>query len=979
MNWPGQEVNYQPPSVAGQPVVDLSDPTKAAGDARDETRTGIAVRGEVRDVNKTEFDQKGALYERYTKLPEVKNYRVAVQQLAQAIETGDGPQADLALTYAFAKAMDPESVVRESEQGMVTGSQPWFQSAVEATKKQFGMDGAGNYTPETRKQIRAQIANAVAQRNKLYNQQREYFTELAKRNNFDPYEVVGEHDANPFAERIRAWGREGQQSDARDPEMVGGLAKGTNVTFAGDDGTGFNRNKWLLETTGFTPDGEANLIAWMSANSGNPNITKEDVQAAYQRFSDGRSSGAVDDEFMAKFRAQKTPWQGFDSSFAENQLKIKAEQLAQERDTLGGATDAFVRGAAQVPSFGLADKLQAATETVFGGGTYDENMDRQRLINAADEIANPYARMGGELTGAVLTPYGAGARTPAELAKVAAVTSGATEFNQSSAPFAERILPSALAAGTGALMGYGTGKVVEEAAPFFGNMAERMRGNAAQDMAGDLPPELSRPEFIAAAQRQGVDYLPADLPGANATQIATAITDKTFGSKFIQDGAQKSVNSVQNAVTRTTDNLGGAGDNVAAGQAVQRGVNAWEDAANKRVSDLENKIPIKPNQNAVISNSVGALEDIQSRFSSNPELAGIVNDPRLSRYLTALRGRKEDISTGVLDAAGNPITKTRKFGGALSYQDLRAFRTEVGEMIGRPAFQSDISDKQLRNLYGALTRDIEQTASKVGPQALKAFKVANAYKRGVETRRENVMGMLLGKKLDMSPEKTFAQIQSWAKAKGGDFAKLSQAVRSLPDEEANAVRATIIDTLGKSTDGAQNSVGTAFSPSTFATRWNQLSPRAKAVLFQGEHRAALDDIAGLSTAMKNADRYNNKSNTGVVVGGAFTYGSTFANPLITAGVVGSQLLSGVILGSPRVAKWAAALSKKPNQQAMMAHIARLDNIAKAEPVIANDILQLQTRLREAFTGTPEKLAASEPDQKSQSLPPANTTTAGAPQ
>ena len=37
-------------------------------------------------------------------------------------------------------------------------------------------------------------------------------------------------------------------------------------------------------------------------------------------------------------------------------------------------------------------------------------------------------------------------------------------------------------------------------------------------------------------------------------------------------------------------------------------------------------------------------------------------------------------------------------------------------------------------------------------------------------------------------------------------------------------------------------------------------------------------------------------------------------------------------------------------------------IAKAEPVIANEVLQLQTRLREAFAGTPEKLAASEPDQ-----------------
>lgn len=204
------------------------DPYKDAGDKRDQTRTDIAVRGEVRDVDNTAFNQKDKLSERYSKLPEVKNYRVAVQQLAQAINTGEGPQSDLALTYAFAKAMDPESVVRESEQGMVTGSQPWFTSAVEATKKQFGMDGAGNYTPETRKQIRTQIANSVAQRNKLYNQQRNYFTELAKRNQFDPYEIVGEHDANPFAESVRAWGREDTVGQD-DPAMAG------NVPAAGDD------------------------------------------------------------------------------------------------------------------------------------------------------------------------------------------------------------------------------------------------------------------------------------------------------------------------------------------------------------------------------------------------------------------------------------------------------------------------------------------------------------------------------------------------------------------------------------------------------------------------------------------------------------------------------------------------------------------------------------------------------------------------
>jgi hypothetical protein len=937
------------PQGQPKPLIDLRDPSKARdleikeeGNARDSRREG-------RDIGKTEFDQKGALYERYSKLPEVKNYRVAVQQLAQAIDTGDGPQSDLALTYAFAKAMDPESVVRESEQGMVTSSQPWFLSAVEAAKKQFGMDGAGNYTPETRRQIRTQIANAVAQRNRLYNQQREFFTELATRNNFDPYEIIGEHDAKPFAERIRAWGQGGQKT-ANDPEMVGGLPKGTNITFAGDDGSGFDRNRWLMETTGFDPNGEANLVAWLGANSGNPNITKEDVQAAYQRFSEGRSTGAVDDEFIAKLRSGKTPFQGFDSSFAENQLKIKAEKLAQERDTFGGAVDAYVRGAAQVPSFGLVDKAQALTDTVFNGGTYAENMDRQRLINAADEIANPYPRLAGELTGAVLTPYGAGARTPMELAKVGAVTSGATEFNQSSAPFSERLLPTALATATGGVLGYGTGKAVETLSPVVSRMFSR-----APQASDDLPAEMSAPEFIAAAQRQNVDYLPADIPGSYGTQIATSIADKTLGSKFIQEGAQQSVDSVQNAVRRTTDNLGGAGDDVRAGQSIQRGVNAWQDAKEAQINDLYEKIPVASDAVADTTNTLSALRDVNNPLVSNPQLSAQISDPKLKAYQQALEG------------------------GGLSWQDLKSFRSYLGQKLGAPSFQSDIPKDRLKAIYAGLSADMEATAAKQGPKAITAFKRANTFKRAVETRRENVMVRLLGKNMDMTPEKTFAQMQSWAKAKGGDFAKLSQATRSIPEDEANAVRATFIDSLGTAPSGAQNASGTAFSPATFATRWNDIAPRAKAVLFQGEHRAALDDIAGLATSMKRADRYNNNSNTGVMVGGTATAATLLANPMVTLASIGGQVLSGVILGSPRLAKWVAALYKKPNAKAVEAHIARLDNLAKAEPIIADNVFQLQTRLREAFGQGQMQLAANPGDEKGTPLPTAKTNTAGEPQ
>ncbi len=182
---------------------------KAQADAEasqfDPVLKGVQLQNAQNQQPNEQFNQKDKLRSDYNAIPGVKAYRVAVQQLAQALGTGEGAQSDLALTYAFAKAMDPESVVRDAEQGMVINSQPWFQATVENVKKQFGMDGAGNFTPEARKALRAQIINSVKSRVAGYNQLREQFSDIAKRSNFDPYEIVGKHDAAPFLDQFKEY------------------------------------------------------------------------------------------------------------------------------------------------------------------------------------------------------------------------------------------------------------------------------------------------------------------------------------------------------------------------------------------------------------------------------------------------------------------------------------------------------------------------------------------------------------------------------------------------------------------------------------------------------------------------------------------------------------------------------------------------------------------------------------------------------
>lgn len=171
------------------------------------TQTNIADTGidNAREDRNNRFSHVTKLANDYNADPSVKSYRVAVQQFAQALQTGEGPQGDMALTIAFAKAMDPESVVRGEEQDTVANSQPWLDAAVEKTKKQFGMDGAGLFTPEAREELRRQISSSVAQRAKVYDARRHYYEGQARALGLEPELILGEHDAKPFVPLVQDW------------------------------------------------------------------------------------------------------------------------------------------------------------------------------------------------------------------------------------------------------------------------------------------------------------------------------------------------------------------------------------------------------------------------------------------------------------------------------------------------------------------------------------------------------------------------------------------------------------------------------------------------------------------------------------------------------------------------------------------------------------------------------------------------------
>lgn len=661
--------------------------------------------------------------------------------------------------------------------------------------------------------------------------------------------------------------------------------------------------------------------------------------------------------------------------------------LPKVETTTGGALG---RGALDAGTLGFADELHGAAKgaaAALSGGNfsdaYNETVDQDRALAAGDEENHTAARLAGQLLAGIVLPAGAERAGIASALEATGLAAGKAALREGlSLPEARAIASRAvarrvIAEGAGYGAAYGTGEA-------DGGPGKRLLGAATGAASGAVGAGLASAagkgigsalakraaskaasgegarQFADAAERQGIDYLAADRPDALPSQWATSLTNLTLGGIPLTEAAQKTVATAKAARDRIAQGLGFVRDATGAGEAAQAGARKWMDATQGRASKLYDAIPIPNERLALLSGTKQALGDLTTGLKSNAELSKLISDKRLQGYADAIEGRTEQIPTGILDAAGNPITKPVQRGGALSWEDLKKFRTYVGELAGKPSMQSDTSQQALQRLYGALSQDMKATATQQGGGAVTAFNRANTYWRGRQARIDSVVTPILGKNLDQSGEQALKRIQQWAKADTGDFVKTAKLFRSLPQEEADSVRASIVSRLGRVSKGRQDETGDVFSPSDFVTHWNDLDSKAKSVLFPGELRKDLDDIVKVASGMKASGKYANTSKTGIAIGATGTIGSLVSNPVLGAlGVVG-QIGAGKLLGNPRFAKWLAGLAKKPNPSATMAHIQRLSAIARSEPAIANDILNLQERLAGAFASTPAQVAANEP-------------------
>lgn len=132
---------------------------------------------------------------KFEALPAVKTYREALPQLASAMSAPDNAQGDLAVVYAFAKAMDPGSVVREGEMDMARGSSPLLGQL----QSMIGMVNNGKrLPPDTRKGLIEAMRVKTVQFNRAYSEARRQYGAQAEAAGFNPVEILGDHDGDAF-------------------------------------------------------------------------------------------------------------------------------------------------------------------------------------------------------------------------------------------------------------------------------------------------------------------------------------------------------------------------------------------------------------------------------------------------------------------------------------------------------------------------------------------------------------------------------------------------------------------------------------------------------------------------------------------------------------------------------------------------------------------------------------------------------------
>lgn len=479
--------------------------------------------------------------------------------------------------------------------------------------------------------------------------------------------------------------------------------------------------------------------------------------------------------------------------------------------------------------------------------------------------------------------------------------------------------------------------------------------------AGKADKLKTRVADVEAARRLDVTPFGPAVGRPEPSGFTKQLSDTPIVGDPLRSALERTVGETREAANRVASQFGAGRGFEDAGDVVQGGIERFSTArgadtigeAVERVSDQKlSSIIRQPARATSFSTKAEAAYErawraLPSQFKAtgqrNPQLVPTRNakevlDGIIKRNQSAgiegspLRGR----FSGAAERITNPQSN-------FTLEGMRNLRTEIGRMLQRVGRDRDVTldDQQLRELYGAVSRDIEAALKSIADRAREASKLPRSDRRHVTKDAADQAQKALDRfrqadrlfkagqeRIDrlkkivgaQSREQAAQRIIRIARDRGrGNLRLLRDARRALRDDEWADFTATLIREMGTPRASSRGLAAREnFSVSSFATAYENMSDEAKSIMFRSvggqDLRQAMDDLVRTVNSLAEFEALANTSRSATNLiglgGGALAIdqivGALFGNIqgiLSAVSVFGAGWATAKFMSSPAYVRW----------------------------------------------------------------------------
>ena len=509
------------------------------------------------------------------------------------------------------------------------------------------------------------------------------------------------------------------------------------------------------------------------------------------------------------------------------------------------------------------------TALTMGGGSIAQQAPRVATVapTITNRVGNFFAAQPGLQTVSTITGTGAAS---------AARESGASPGTQAVVGLGAGLAPGALPAATSA------------------GLRAAVRGTSGDNMQRTIR------DFTQAGTMPSVGQASGNWAAQGAENL---LAGGPTSAGVMGRAAERQADEIGAGIRGMADNLSPNASGERAGAAISSGIDQFRrnTGAVKKALYWQADQLIPGDSPAQLSNTWQTVSKLTTPMKGAEATTGTLIQPRIATLRDAIA---QDVAKG---------------GGTIPYEALKRIRTEIGEQIDGDSLLNPSTDiRELRQLYRALSQDMEAAARARGPDAAAAAKRANDYARATADRLDQVQHVI---DKNGGPEKVYAAAMSGTRDGG---TTLRAVMKSLPPEGQRAVTAATIKRMGMPNPGqAGADAAEEFSAEVFLTNWNKVSPEAKKVLFDRHGPAfseAMDRIARVAGNLRSGSKvWKNPSGTAnraatLTYGGALLASMFDPSMATTGSLIGSGIGANILarkMTDPDVVMWLARSTALP--------------------------------------------------------------------